>query len=611
MTKSNLSTSYPSLTTPFSMVALSLDIYVSILEQIPAHRVDHDGVSTLVSCLQTSTQLREAALGGTLWQPHYAARYLYSDKESEAHRKIIHNSNWRLMYIERRRQDKVALQLLRDILRREGRYKLAATLVSMSLDVWDALDIQRSSPVPAQFSGSPSATVAPFALTLRYWAEAILDTISRRFAILQWSCLRGEKEQPVSFVDAFASLSCFFGIPPGEVQAQLLTLGNNCREYLIKHECRLDSTEGSDLPDICIKICSFMHEQGFGAVEPTRFYDISNHFPHLYLTTHKRSIPLSLVHVFVFLSRHCCASLYTSPVEFPARVLAHVSSPPGSDDFLVDVYASNSKAILSLRSDVPVMLTRLGISPDNFNQYISPCGAAPMLLRAARNILASFRNDASRSTAQSAIYAAVCIHLLLTGDHDGQFIAHMLSHVDLDPLYCSTFLADMQPLLPHGRQRLAYFCKAALESEEQQAAIVHSRAGEASVAHYVGMIFEHKAYQYIGCIFGWDRTCSATEEWQTNMNVQRLDRGPDQPFYHVLSLDGGQRYVAEDNVIPIALTQELAHRFYKEVPLIARYFSDAYTHPESCRGRWKLSPELELAYPDDTHYSTIFDEYMV
>ncbi|KAJ7207393.1 hypothetical protein B0H12DRAFT_1158814 [Mycena haematopus] len=583
---------------------LSLDLYVSVLQQIPAHRTDSEGVVTLVNCLQANTELREAALVGTLWKPHYCVRYTHSDQDSESRLNARYNSNWRLMYAERRRQDMVALGLLDKItLHREGRYPLAATLTSMSFDIWDALEIQCSLPVPTPFGGNAAAaTAAPYALTRRFWAEAMLETISRRFAILQWGRLINEPENSVSFVDVFSSLSCFFGKPPQEMQSYLFALGNSCQEYLSKH-----NQLHSDLPDICTNICQFMHEQGFGAVEPTRFYDISNHFPHLYLTTNKRSIPISLVHIFVSIARHLGIS--ASPVEFPARVLAHVSSPAGSDDFLVDVYASDTKAIVSLRNDdVPIMLMRLGIPPDHLSQYVSPCGATPMLLRAARNILASFRNDASRSTAQSAIYAAVCIYLLLTNEI--QLVAHMLSHVDLEPLYCATFLADMLPLLRAGGQsQLANSCRIALELEQQEAALVHSRTAQAQITHYVGMVFEHRIYHYVGCITGWDASCSATAEWQTNMNVHKLPRGADQPFYHVLSLDGGQRYVAEDNVNPRTLTAELALQFFKDVLGIPRYFSDAHLFPHSRRGRWCLSPELQCAYPDDEHFSNIYDEY--
>ncbi|KAJ7110041.1 YccV-like-domain-containing protein [Mycena epipterygia] len=588
------------------MPQLPLDLYVSILEQLPASRAECDGALTLVHCLQTNRLLREAALVPSLWENHYRVRYLHSEELDESHRKTQFNGNWRLMYAERRRRDKLALQLLDEMVSlREGRYRRAATLASMSFDVWDVLEIECSLPVPAMFGGNTTETPAPYALTRQFWAENILGSISRRFAIMQWGRLANrETENSVSFVDAFSSLSCFFGRPPQEMNSHLIALGIACREYLVKRCCPLDPAMPEyDLPDVCAKICHFMREQGFSAVEPTRFYDISNHFPHVYLTTNRRSIPISLVHIFVCLARN--VGILASPVEFPTRVLVHIPSPPGADDFLVDVYGADTKAIVSLRNDIPAMLMRLGISPNNLSQYVSPCGAAPMLLRTARNILSSFRNDASRATAQSAIYAAVCIHLLLT--NETQLVAHMLSHVDLDPLYCATFLSDLQPLLRHGCQHLLESsCRNALEVEEEQAGLVHPRTAQAQITHYVGMVFEHRLYHYMGCIIGWEPTCLATDEWQNNMNVGSLPRGANQPFYHVLSIDGSQRYVADDNIVPTILTPDLALQFFNEVPVLPRYFSDVTF---SGRGRWRSSPELQQAYPDDERVSQTYDEF--
>lgn len=54
------------------------------------------------------------------------------------------------------------------------------------------------------------------------------------------------------------------------------------------------------------------------------------------------------------------------------------------------------------------------------------------------------------------------------------------------------------------------------------------------VKYFAGMVLRHKAYHYLGVVVGWDPTCSATEEWIEQMNVDELPRGRDQPFYHVL-----------------------------------------------------------------------------
>ncbi|KAJ7103353.1 YccV-like-domain-containing protein [Mycena belliarum] len=577
-------------------MALPLDLYISILAYLPAGRLEAEGgVPALVNCLRANTLLREAAQVPSLWESHYRARYLHSEHIDSS---SSEPPNWRLIYAARRHQDNLALDLLDKIVsQREGRYQHAATLAALSFGVWDVLEIECSLPIPEILGGNLAAT--PYALTRRFWASSILESISRRFAIIQWGTLANpQTARSISFVDAFSSLSCFFGRPPQEIRSRLLDLGDSCHSYLINKGCSLNpSMPEYDLPDLCAKICQFMHEKGFGPAESTRFYDISNQFPHIYLTTNKLSIPISLVHIFVSIARHPSIGISASPVEFPARVLVHIPSPPDADDFLVDVFGAQTKAIISLRDDIPAMLMRLGIPPDNLNQYVSPCGAAPMLLRAARNILSSFRNDASRSTAQSAICAAVCIHLLLT--NETQLVTHMLSHIDLDPLYCTTFLSDLRPLLlRNGSQNLLETaCQNALEIEQQEAVVVHRRTPQVPIAHCVGMVFEHRRYLYMGCIIGWDATCAATEEWQEKMHVNNLGRGAMQPFYHVLSLDGGQRYVAEDNIEPMSLTPDLARQFLTELPSLPRYFSDLKV--DSGRGRWQLSPEMQRAYPHD------------
>ncbi|KAJ7631118.1 YccV-like-domain-containing protein, partial [Roridomyces roridus] len=573
---------------------LSLDLYISILEHVPVQRYG-DSVETLVTFSQTSTILREASQVTSLWEPFYRARYRFSEEIHEFRRKVDLDNNWRLMYAERRRKDKIALGLLDRIVdTRQGRYRHAATLTAMSFDVWDAMEIESSLPVPSLFDVNPQVGTRPcISPTRRFWASSILDTIAKRSAIMQWGNLVSEDGENVpSFVQAHSSLSCFFGKPLVEVESHLTSLTAECRAYLEEKRCLLDPDAPEyDLALVCTTICQFMLQQGFGPVPSLNFHQISNHFPHLYLTSHRRSIAISLVHAFVALARS--VGVTASPINFPGRVLVHISSPPGADDFLVDVYGAETKAILSLRHDLPPMLVRMGVSPDALLFYVSPCGAAPMLLRAARNILSSITNDTSHATTQAAIFASICIHLLLT--EEVQLITHMVRHVEVDPLDCATFLSDLQPFLRRAANRefLQETCRATLEIEEQEATTVHSRNATTAVAHYVGMVFQHRRYSYNACIIGWDPTCCKSEEWQMSMNVRSLTRGGNQPFYHVISLDGNHRYVAEDNISPIPFTEELAVQFLREIPVLPRYFSDI------CEIGWRLSPELVYAYPDD------------
>lgn len=63
----------------------------------------------------------------------------------------------------------------------------------------------------------------------------------------------------------------------------------------------------------------------------------------------------------------------------------------------------------------------------------------------------------------------------------------------------------------------------------------------------VGMVMHHRRYDYRCVIFGWDPTCSASEEWMLQMGINTLTRANTQPFYNVLVSDGSIRYAAEGN----------------------------------------------------------------
>jgi len=232
-----------------------------------------------------------------------------------------------------------------------------------------------------------------------------------------------------------------------------------------------------------------------------------NLYPHSYLTAHKRTIPLSLVHIF--LSVATSLGVAASPVDFPMRVLAHVSSPdPTMDDFYVDVYGSNEKAILSVRDDIPVLLLRQGIT--SIIDYISPCLAQPMLLRTGRNLLASLRTASrvSSNVAKDSILLAFSLHILFT--RRVPLISQMFTQVNA--LDVATFIGEA--LVPgvgqyhHIQHSLSTACQEVMDQETKEAAIVRLRSQEeTSIQHFVGLVFKHKIYNYLGCIYGWDVRC--------------------------------------------------------------------------------------------------------
>jgi F-box protein 21 len=213
------------------------------------------------------------------------------------------------------------------------------------------------------------------------------------------------------------------------------------------------------------------------------------------------------VYVFVAISRRL--GVAASPVNFPGRVIAHVSSPlPTVSDIYVDVFASDTHPIISVRDDIPNMLRRAGVPPAAMAGYLSPGRASRLLLRAAQNILHSDPGSGEELLEvelEAANYAVACIHLLFMNEQ--QLIAPMMSHILVHSLEAATVLSNiMIPRLQGpAKVALAAKCEEILKGEEEAATKVHLRSlVSAQIKFYVGTVFQHKAYDYIGCIIGWE-----------------------------------------------------------------------------------------------------------
>ena len=81
----------------------------------------------------------------------------------------------------------------------------------------------------------------------------------------------------------------------------------------------------------------------------------------------------------------------------------------------------------------------------------------------------------------------------------------------------------------------------------------------AAVLYGVGMVMQHRRYDYVCVIRGWDAVCALSEDWQIQMGVAQLPHGAAQPFYHVLANDASDRYAAQENLIPITQPTLCSH----------------------------------------------------
>ena len=198
---------------------LPLDVLIEILSFLPAFRARlDDGSLTLAYFLQSNHLLREAALVPSIWKIHYEIRYEHCDEGKEVARKETVGNNWRKMYLQRRQLDCLALRYLdKIVVERVGRQEIARALFRLSMDVWDCLDLESQCPVPELFADRADTfielRVPHHAITRRYWAKLMLDTISRGHAIDIWRTfwIAPSPPETPSFELTMSCLSCFFG----------------------------------------------------------------------------------------------------------------------------------------------------------------------------------------------------------------------------------------------------------------------------------------------------------------------------------------------------------------------------------------------------------------
>ena len=181
----------------------------------------------------------------------------------------------------------------------------------------------------------------------------------------------------------------------------------------------------------------------------------------------------------------------------------------------MDVFGSRNKAILSLQEDIPRLLADAGATPLSAMRYIRPASAASMVVRASRNILASFSflppiESISEGDLHTAFYVGLTVNLIFMNDR--RYLLNIMKHIARFPLDILSVLADsLAPgLSPPIQEQLLASCKAAHEDEDEAAASVTLRSKLSTcIKHYVGMIFKHARYEYIGYIYGWEVSLSS------------------------------------------------------------------------------------------------------
>lgn len=239
--------------------------------------------------------------------------------------------------------------------------------------------------------------------------------------------------------------------------------------------------------------------------------DLLNKFPHAYLTTHKTTIPISLCHVFAAIATRF--GVKTNPVNFPGIVMMHVLVPPRyehgpEDTFLVNPFASDPNFSVigpntPPRHNPPLQMASVLQTVPDIAEYLKPCDASLMLIRACANVSAIFETlrEYGRPEVRPAAILAVCVHLLF-GERHGH-LNSLLSIANLRPIDAVILQKQLTPLLPSAYEEALRAISQATLRQDDELARVRTR-GQSQPIHFIGMAFRHRRLGYKGVITGWD-----------------------------------------------------------------------------------------------------------
>jgi F-box protein 21 len=291
----------------------------------------------------------------------------------------------------------------------------------------------------------------------------------------------------------------------------------------------------------------------------------------LYSDEHS-SLPLISTAIFCSVAKRI--NLDARPCGFPFHVYSIVKPPNGFDidgnPWCSDLGDAKIMYMDPFRTDeeIPVeylrtQFTAIGASADVEAFVMGPALITEIVLRCARNILTSVRDTHQHSVGRNAFngttdqtdregafYSALWASLLLGASLDGNddpvlpilqrrtFLPHIVEYFETYfPTDASLVEQYIVPLFEnvgeHAQLRDAIRVTRAGDAMPKQ---IKPRKKEISqqVRYKVGQVFQHKRYDYVAVITGWDVECSLGPQWEQRMRIHELPRGRQQSFYHVL-----------------------------------------------------------------------------
>ncbi|KAI1789814.1 Transglutaminase-like superfamily-domain-containing protein [Ganoderma leucocontextum] len=598
---------------------LPVELHIQCLVQLPGR--EPSSLQTVVSFLSANSVTRAAALDKPVWESLYRSRYTHNVPEREEERLTRYAGDWQMIFIERYKLDRAALELV-DCIRMHPEERDVAShrlVLEFSWDVWDALELETQVPIPHAFrdpagESAPYQEPAPHALPRRFWATASLGAMARYHAVKNWARIL-KRDEGCTFEDVLTGLSAFMDISPYHISKQLDDLANQCRQRLTTAGMNLVYADpGCELLKIAVAVRDFLHDEGFAvASDGMAFYNPFNQFPHYFLTVGRSStLPISINYVYSAICRRL--GITALPTNTPRKVLCHIASnDPEQGDILVDPCAKTQPIVFSSR-DLSVMLHEADMHPSFSRDAVMPAEFSTMVDRAVRNAFATMRDvshvdPVSGYTIDRVQYGVSAAFATINAP--GVQITPMVTEdCSLDN---QVVLVDaLLPVVPPARREmfmaeLALYTASRLKYKIEPPRRRRSLGTSAgTVRWFVGQVLSHPE-DGEACVIGWTvvpgfaMPGDTDVTWTTTYQVLTKEGIVD---VHNHSDHAGGRWAS------VAVTSTKLRWLRKHIYMFERFFEDAHVpRDDGVGGRLIPTLELQQQYPDDLEAGVHWTEH--
>ncbi|TGZ80158.1 YccV-like-domain-containing protein [Ascodesmis nigricans] len=345
------------------------------------------------------------------------------------------------------------------------------------------------------------------------------------------------------------------------------------------------------IPEQAEALTRWLWKEGYVDIPVNRYLALKNLFIGLTMRSVHSARPTTLVAIFCSIARRI--GLTAHPCAPHNHAYAIVQDENG-DSLYYDVFCTSRRAPLITTEEIAARIPDRQLWP----AFLQPAGACLMVNRTAQALLHCLQRPALDLTQHNHGYPRICtkaalqaaltsIVMLSSAPLSPQIVTELTHFVTKHPMDVRFLEEEVVPRVSGQEQRamLENVCNAMrCEDSEVKTGSTRDTKENSAVKYRIGTVFTHKRYHYTGIIHGWTPVCMPSgdsEGWVRQMKVDKLPKGPKQPFYNVLVTDHSPRYVAEENIIPINVDQpptedldELGMFFKRWDPMERRFVSN-------------------------------------